>query len=171
MPRQSRPRRHPDASSQCLGNIAAFTRCAWPVGAGSFGRECSSRCGAGSGISACRAIEGVALVSGSGWELFWIENLDALPAGIASLIEEDLALRDFMPRILRLVAVSTFAHAKQLAGRDRPWGDLVRAQGGEDIRRVDASRLVITDRHGIQYQIEDQQALDAISRKLLDRFL
>ena len=115
--------------------------------------------------------EGVALVSAAGRELFWIESLDALPAGIASLIEEDLALRDFMPRILRLVAVSTFATPSNWqVETDRGATSFV-LKAEEDIRRVDASRLVITDRHGIQYQIEDQQALDAISRKLLDRFL
>ena len=76
-----------------------------------------------------------------------------------------------MPRILRLVAVSTFATPSNWqVETDRGATSFV-LKAEEDIRRVDASRLVITDRHGIQYQIEDQQALDAISRKLLDRFL
>ena len=170
MPCQSRPRRHPDASSQCFGNIAA-TRCAWPVGAGSFGRECSSRCGAGSGISACRAARGC----GTCQRLRPGALLDREPGRAAC--RDRLADRGrpcaarFHAAYLAPGCRFDVRHAKQLAGRDRPWATSFVLKAEEDIRRVDASRLVITDRHGIQYQIEDQQALDAISRKLLDRFL
>jgi hypothetical protein len=46
-------------------------------------------------------------------------------------------------------------------------------RGDEDIRRVDAAgnALLVADSHGIQYLVRDQLALDAHSRKILDRFL
>ena len=44
-------------------------------------------------------------------------------------------------------------------------------KGEEDIRRLAAPALLIADSNGIQYLIRDRQALDAHSRKILDRFL
>lgn len=115
--------------------------------------------------------EGVALVSPAGRELFWIEHLDELPESISTLVEEMLSVRDFTPRILRLLEVSTFATPSTwLVDTDRGRTAFT-LKTEEDIRRLDSSRLVITDRHGIQYLIDDQKTLDVTSRKLLDRFL
>ena len=43
-----------------------------------------------------------------GHELAWIEYLQALPRAMRTLLEEELALRDFVPEISRLHSVSTF---------------------------------------------------------------
>ena len=43
--------------------------------------------------------------------------------------------------------------------------------GEEDIRRLAPPALLIADTHGIHYLIRDRGALDAPSRKILDRFL
>ncbi|MCB1897950.1 cyanophycin metabolism-associated DUF1854 family protein [Cognatazoarcus halotolerans] len=115
--------------------------------------------------------EGVALVGATGREICWIECLDELPEDVLLLVEEELASRDFMPRIRRLVEVSTFSTPSVWRiETDRGSTSLV-LKAEEDIRRLDASRLVITDRHGVHYMIENQKALDQASRKLLDRFL
>ena len=44
-------------------------------------------------------------------------------------------------------------------------------KGEEDIRRLPNNALLIADSHGINYLIRDRAALDAHSRKILDRFL
>ena len=44
-------------------------------------------------------------------------------------------------------------------------------KGEEDIRRLANHGLLIADKHGIHSLIRDRQALDAVSRKILDRFL
>ena len=45
-------------------------------------------------------------------------------------------------------------------------------RGDEDIRRVgNDNTLLVADAHGIQYLVPDQFALDANSKKILDRFL
>jgi hypothetical protein len=51
---------------------------------------------------------GLSLVSSDGHELAWIDTLDAGRRRRA-LIEEELASREFMPEIQRIVSVSTFA--------------------------------------------------------------
>ena len=40
-----------------------------------------------------------------------------------------------------------------------------------NIRRLPGNALLIADSHGINYLIRDRLALDAQSRKFLDRFL
>ena len=53
--------------------------------------------------------EGIALVGTDGHELAWIDRLDNLPEATRTLIEDELASREFMPEIRRLRHVSTFA--------------------------------------------------------------
>jgi hypothetical protein len=114
---------------------------------------------------------GIAIVSADGRELAWIERLDDLPPATRKLIEEELASRDFLPEILRIVHVSTFASPSTWqVETDRGPAQLV-LKGEEDIRRVSHSTLIISDTHGVQFLIRDLQALDKGSRKLLDRFL
>jgi hypothetical protein len=118
---------------------------------------------------------GLALIDEEGHERAWIDSLSALESVSDSearaLIETTLAEREFMPRILRLHQVSTFAtpSAWQVS-TDRGETSFV-LKGEEDIRLLSASSLLITDRDGVQYRIPDIAALDKHSRRLLDRFL
>jgi hypothetical protein len=41
----------------------------------------------------------------------------------------------------------------------------------EDLRRIGADGLLISDRHGVQYLVRHVSQLDRASRRLLDRFL
>ncbi|WP_337878192.1 DUF1854 domain-containing protein [Caldimonas sp.] len=115
--------------------------------------------------------EGVSLVSPEGQEVVWIERLSDLPSPLRRLIEEELAQREFMPEITRLVAVSSFATPSTWnVETDRGRTQLV-LKGEEDIRRLPGGRLLIADRDGVSYLIRDPAALDRASRRLLDRFL
>jgi len=115
--------------------------------------------------------EGIALVSTDGHEAGWIERLDLLPAALRQLVEEELARREFMPEILRIHEVSSFATPSTWKiDTDRGATTLV-LWGEEDIRRLGKSGLLIEDRHGIHFMVPDINRLDGISRRLLDRFL
>lgn len=115
--------------------------------------------------------EGIALVSTDGHEVGWIDRLADLPPAIGQLIEAELASREFVPEIERIVDVSSFACPStwQLL-TDRGNASLV-LKGEEDIRRLTHTRLIIADTHGIEFLIRDIGKLDRHSRKLLDRFL
>lgn len=115
--------------------------------------------------------DGIALVDPHGHELAWIDRLDTLPAGPRQLIEAELASREFMPEIHRIVSVSSFATPSTWAvDTDRGTTRFV-LKGEEDIRRLASPALLIADSHGIHFLIRDRFALDAHSRRLLDRFL
>ncbi|MCK6405607.1 MAG: DUF1854 domain-containing protein [Rhodocyclaceae bacterium] len=115
--------------------------------------------------------DGIALVSGEGRELVWIDRLDTLPAATAALIREELESREFVPLVRRIRGVSSFACPSTWdVDTDRGDAQLV-LKGEEDIRRLGRDKLLIADAHGIQYLIRDLTALDRGSRKILDRFL
>jgi hypothetical protein len=115
--------------------------------------------------------EGLSLVNAEGRELAWIPSLSTLPAELRGLVEDELASREFLPQIARIVHVSSFATPSTWdVETDRGTARLV-LKGEEDIRRVAQSSLLIADSHGVQYLIKDLAALDKHSRKILDRFL
>jgi len=114
--------------------------------------------------------ESIALVGADGHELAWIERLSDLRPETQSLVEEELASRDFVPEILRLRHVSTFSTPSTWEVETDRGHTVLVLKGEEDIRRLGSS-LLIADRHGIQFLIRDRNALDSTSRKLLDRFL
>ena len=115
--------------------------------------------------------EGVALVDTEGHELLWIAALDDLPAVLRANVVLALTQREFMPRILKLRSVSSLvAPCTWDIETDR--GDTrLELKGEEDIRRLSATVLLVTDSHGVQFLIRDLAQMDRHSRKLLDRFL
>ena len=115
--------------------------------------------------------EGIALVNTEGHELLWIDRMEDLPENAVTLVQEELASREFVPEIKRIRSVSSFACPSTWEiDTDRGDARLV-LKGEEDIRRLDREKLLIADTHGIQFLIRDIQALDRTSRKILDRFL
>ena len=115
--------------------------------------------------------DGIALVDPHGHELAWIDRLAELPADLRGLVESELASREFMPVIERIVDVSSFATPSTWTIVTDRGETRLTLKGEEDIRRLTPPALLIADSNGIQYLIRDRQALDAHSRKLLDRFL
>jgi hypothetical protein len=129
------------------------------------------------GVVAVRAFpigapdEGFSLLSADGHELAWIDRLQDLDPQTRALVDEELSSREFMPQILKLSRVSSYATPSIWSiETDRGATTLVLA-GEEDIRRLSQRTLLIEDTHGIFYLVRDLHALDRTSRKLLDRFL
>ena len=114
---------------------------------------------------------GIALVDMHGHELAWIERLDDLPAELRQLVESELASREFMPVIERIVDVTSYATPSTWQVITNRGESKLILKGEEDIRRLAAPALLIADSNGIQYLIRDRNTLDAHSRKILDRFL
>lgn len=116
--------------------------------------------------------EGIALLSAEGHELLWIERLADLPLAQRTLIEAELAQREFMPVIMRILSVDSYAMPSTwLVETDRGTTRLV-LKSEDDIRRLKGpGALLIADASGIHYLIRDRRMLDAPSQKILKRFL
>ena len=143
-----------------------------------FGQLVLSRDGRDhTGVTVVRAFpigapdDGLSLVSPDGHELAWIDHIDQLPPAMRPLISEALASREFMPVIQRIRSVSSFATPSTWSVDTERGATQLVLKGEDDIRRMTAPALLISDSHGIHYLIRDPGLLDKASRKLLDRFL
>jgi hypothetical protein len=106
-----------------------------------------------------------------GSELAFIDDLAELPQQVRAVLDEDMVRRDFVPVIERIVNVS---------GESEPsdW-DVVTDRGttrftlanDHDVRRLGRQGATIVDAHGTRYLVRDFDALDAASRRLLERYL
>ncbi|MEO3711782.1 DUF1854 domain-containing protein [Roseateles flavus] len=115
--------------------------------------------------------EGVSLVGQDGHELAWIPRLSALPPADRALLEAEFEVREFMPTVQALLAVSTFSTPSQWTVQTERGEAQFILKTEEDIRRLGEGKLLITSSHGLQFLVPDRFALDRHSRKLLERFL
>jgi len=116
--------------------------------------------------------EGLSLVGSDGHELLWIPQVDQVVGPARQLIDEELAVREFVPTIEKIIAVSSFSTPSTWqVETDRGPASLV-LKAEEDIRRLGGrTRLLIAGGDGMQFRVKDTTALDRHSRKLLERFL
>ena len=116
--------------------------------------------------------EGLSLVGSDGHELLWLDRLDDLPTPARALVQEELAAREFVPTIQKILSVSSFSTPSTWeVETDRGTTTLV-LKAEEDIRRLRSrTALLIASAAGVQYAIADSTALDRASRRLLERFL
>ena len=115
--------------------------------------------------------ESIAIVDRDGHELVWLDSLDQATPSNQQLINEELASREFMPVLTGIENVSTFATPSTWTVKTNRGPTQFILRGEEDIRRVNKTMYLVFDTHGVQYLIQDIQALDKHSRRLLDRFL
>ena len=115
--------------------------------------------------------ESIAIVDRDGHELVWLDSLDQATPSNQLLINEELASREFMPVLTGIENVSTFATPSTWTVKTNRGPTQFILRGEEDIRRVNKTMYLVSDNHGVQYLIQDIQALDKHSLRLLDRFL
>lgn len=113
---------------------------------------------------------GISIMDQSGKELCWFDGITAIPDGELTLIDEELAAREFMPVIEKITKVSTFATPSIWDIETDRGPTRIRLKGEEDIRRIAGNTLLIADSNGLQFLIKDSTKLDKLSKKLLDRF-
>ena len=113
---------------------------------------------------------GICLMDQSGKELCWYADITAIPESELALIEDELAIREFMPVIEKITKVSTFATPSIWDIESDRGPTRIRLKGEEDIRRIAGNTLLIADSNGLQFLIKDATQLDKVSKKMLDRF-
>jgi hypothetical protein len=113
----------------------------------------------------------IALIDQHGRELAWIEQLSDLPDELREIVRAELATREFIPEIQRILGVSSFVTPSTWQVETDRGGTSFILKGEEDIRRLASPSLLIADSQGVQFLIRDRFSLDYHSRKILDRFL
>jgi hypothetical protein len=110
----------------------------------------------------------VAIVDAEGGELAWIESLAEVAEPLRSLVERELAEREFLPVIQRIEAVSEGEPAEWTVATDRGPHRFKVGHVDDVVRQPDGVAFV-TDTHGIRYLIPDIDALDGTSRRLFEK--
>ena len=114
---------------------------------------------------------GVSICDAEGHELLWIERLSDLPGAARETLEADLAQREFMPVVQRIVRISANSEPCEWeVETDRGRTRFV-LKIDEDVRRLDDRRAMVTDANGVSYLISDLNALDRVSQRYLERYL
>jgi hypothetical protein len=113
----------------------------------------------------------ISICDSAGHELVCIEDPGALPAQVREVLAADLAKREFVPVITRIVKVSSeHEPAEWDVETDRgPTRFLLRSE--DDVRRLGAHGASIVDAQGIRYVIPDTRVLDSASRRVLEVYV
>ena len=112
----------------------------------------------------------ISLVDSHAHELLCISDLEDLPADIASFIRQEMADREFLPRIERIVRVKQHKdpHEWEVITDRGPVEFLFH---DDDIRRLSPTRAILVDMHGVRFYIPDSRQLDPKSRRILSQYL
>lgn len=113
----------------------------------------------------------VSLCDPQGREVVCIESLEELAPALRQLLEDELALREFTPIIKRIVRLSGEISPSDWDVETDRGPTRFTLDNEDDVRRLSAHRVLITDSQKLRYQVPDIRQLDVASRRLLERFL
>ena len=114
---------------------------------------------------------GVSFCDAEGRELLWVEDVTTLPGPVLQVLEQDLARREFMPVLLRVVKVSAEAEPCEWEVETDRGATRFVLNRDDDVRRLSDNSALIVDSHGIRYLIPRLDSLDPFSRRVLERYL
>jgi len=115
--------------------------------------------------------EGISIVNTENREMVWVSHIDELDPQQRTHVLDALQQREFMPEILRLESVNSYATPSTWEVQTNRGHATLVLKGEEDIRRLNANTLIVADAHGVQYLIRHLPSLDRQTRKMLDRFM
>jgi hypothetical protein len=110
----------------------------------------------------------VAIVSADGDELAWLDSLEEVPEPLRTSILAELATREFLPFIERIVAISDDDPPAWSVVTDRGQRRFILATI-DDIDRLPDGSAFVVDATGVRYRIADIAALDPTSLRLLEK--
>jgi len=112
----------------------------------------------------------IVILNEQGRELLIVESLAGLSQKTAELLERELACREFVPLIQRIVSASGDTHlALWHVATDRGETD-VQVHVDDGLRRLGSRGLLVVDVHGVRFLISDITQLDANSRRILQQY-
>jgi hypothetical protein len=109
----------------------------------------------------------VAIIGADGGELAWINALAAVAEPLRTILERELAEREFLPVIERIEAIADSEPAEWTVTTDRGPHRFKVAHADDVVRQPDGA-VFITDTDGVRYLVPRFDTLDAESRRLLD---
>ncbi len=113
----------------------------------------------------------VSICDSEGNELVSIEDAMTLTPEVRRVLERDLARREFVPLIRRVLSVPADSEPTEWEVETDRGPTRFLLNSGDDVRRLGPHRALLIDAQGIRYLIEDTRQLDPASRRILERYL
>ena len=113
----------------------------------------------------------VSIVSAEGVELACLDSIQGLSANNLALLEEELSLREFVPVIEKVIRVSGITEPCEWFVETNHGNTSFVLKSEEDVRRISAKVVNITDANGIRYRVEDMKKLDKRSRAFVEWYV
>lgn len=110
------------------------------------------------------------ILNAEGHEILHIQDLASLPPDVRQILEEELARREFIPVIRRILSATPEEPSHWCVETDRGIVSF-EVNSEDDIRRIEPFQASVLDSHAIRYLIADIRRLDASSLRILDHFL
>lgn len=113
----------------------------------------------------------ISICDNKGQEIVYLDSLDEVPPEIRAVLEAQLAQREFVPVIRRVLNTPPETEPTQWRVETDRGVTVFQLESESDVHRTAAHQVTIVDSHGIRYVIPDIRQLDAHSRRVLDQFL
>jgi hypothetical protein len=113
----------------------------------------------------------ISVITADGIEVATIITPQEIKNDSRSILEQELTLRDFVPRIRRVLSVSGTSepcewHVDTNHGQTK---FVLKAE--EDIRRLSPFEVMVIDANGGRYRVDDTRLLDARSRRFVEWYV
>lgn len=113
----------------------------------------------------------IVLLDKEGREVASIEEPNQLDGDSATLLNQELKAREFVPHISKILWISGNSEPSQWrVATDRGVTEFV-LNDEKDIRRLGVHGVLIIDAHGIRYLIHDDRKLDRYSRRIVEWYI
>jgi hypothetical protein len=113
----------------------------------------------------------ITLLDRHGREVAAIGDLAAVATQVRSLVLKELADREFLPQIERVVRVVTHREPHEWEVITDRGAAKFLVRDADDIRRLGPTRAILVEMHGVRYYIADSRQLDAKSQRILSQYL
>jgi hypothetical protein len=113
----------------------------------------------------------VSIINSEGVEVLWIADVENLAPRTRKILLDELARREFMPIIERIVSVSSTSDPSQWQVRTDRGETTFLLKSDDDVRRIGVHGAMLIDAAGARYLAPDTRKLDAASRRVLERYL
>lgn len=113
----------------------------------------------------------ISLCDAEGREVLFIDDLATLADANRKILEDELANREFVPEIRRIVRSSGGVFPMHWDVETDRGPTRIELDTEDDFRRVGPHQILITDARKSRFLVRDARKLDSHSRRILDRHI
>ena len=113
----------------------------------------------------------ISLLAADGHELFNLPSLDALSTVAREALQRELAEREFVPVIQRIIVTSTPNPPCRWDVETDRGRTSFQLESDDDCRRIGPHAVLVADSNGIRYLIPEIGKLDAASQRIVRRLV